>query len=320
MKPHRHAQKGLSLIETGLVIVVIGLFLMMSIPLLHSYMMEGRIKVTQSRMQAIEIALNIFYKTNGRLPCVASLTAQEGAAAYGAEIGPDCRTALAVAGTFQGKGKLGGVVQIGAVPGHTLNLPDADMTDAWDDNFIYAVTANLASSGVAATVASGAIIPVTAGEIAVVDSNGHPVTTPPGSAQYVIISHGQDSVGAYAGGALGTPCTAGTTESPNCTFPPASAPVTFVKTLRAGTAANANQYDDYVDFSTWLGNNGALPKGIIMILDCKQCTAPPLQCPTTATFTNPAPLWLPPAGASMGGAPLEWLGWNTPVVYCEKQY
>ncbi len=59
-------------------------------------------------------------------PVSPPLTLQEGATNFGAEIGPDCRTAVS-AGTFQGTGRMGGIVQIGAVPGHSLNLPDADI-------------------------------------------------------------------------------------------------------------------------------------------------------------------------------------------------
>jgi len=329
MKRPRKTEKGFTLVEMAMVILITGVFLLSGIVLLHSYLRQSHIKTTQGRMQAIETAINSFYQANGRLPCVASLTDLETAGTFGKEIGypppADCRTAVA-AGVSSGTGKSGvNKVQVGAVPVRTLNLPDQDMTDAWNDNFIYAVTAPMASATLASGAATGVFLPVTTGEITLLDSKGHSVTNPAGSAQYVLISNGADRVGAFSGGIQLGACTAGTTETPNCNVSPAPpSPVTFAKTLLNSDVVGAGQYDDYVEFNATLGKNGTIPKGMIMTFDGD--TAP--ACPAIkVSSTNPALVWAPPNNVAIIApftttvlGSLQILnGGSNNVVYCEKQ-
>ncbi len=214
-------QQGFTIVEVAIIVLVGGLFLATGLTLVRAYLQQVEVQVTQNRMQAIENAINAFYNVNQRLPCVASLTDQVDTATYGVEltqaIAKDCADPTAMdGGTFQTTGQSGNPVQIGAVPVRSLNLPDQDMTDGWGDRFIYSVSSNLASLTVPYDATKGAI--------AVNDSAGNSVIPPLPSgatqyAQYIVISHGQDRMGAYAGGpAPIIPCIAGTLESPNCTF------------------------------------------------------------------------------------------------------
>ena len=279
-----NTRKGFTIIEVAIVVVCGGLFLAAGMALLHSYLLQNEINATQSRMQEIENAINTYYNVNGRLPCVASLTAAVDTATFGKEIGPDCHSAAVAGQTFLVSG-----VSVGTVPVRNLNLPDQDMKDAWNDRFIYAVTADLASTTIGYLAGNG--------KIAVKDSGGNDVALPAGTAQYVLISLGKDRVGAYADGAApGIACKPGITETKNCTFPPAS-PVTFTKSSLLGT-----DYDDYLDYYISLGNTGTVPSGTIMIFDSVT------GCPAG---------WNTPLGGPGPYGTLPTLGAG--VMYCEKQ-
>jgi len=306
MNSSKNTQKGFTLIEVTIVVLAGGLFLTAGMALLKSFTQQAQVQATQARMQAIENAINSFNNNNNRLPCAAALDDAVDGLTFGLEttqsIGVDCplvTNASVPGGVFKATGSAGSPVIIGAVPVRSLNLPDQDMVDGWNNRFIYAVTANMAS-----------VTPTVTGEIAVSDGAGNPVALPAGSAQYVVISLGPDRVGAYTlDGAAGTACAAGTTETPNCTFGPGAA--TFVKTSLENTAGGAGQYDDYVDFYTQQMNTGVVPSGTIMSYDGSICP----------------PGWLAPASPA-GGAlpnfvpgPLDTPSYAGPwpVVWCEKQ-
>lgn len=88
------------------------------------------------------------------------------------------------------------------------------------------------------------------GAIAVKTESGVSLTDPPGSAHVVVISHGENHMGAYAAdGTIRYPCVAGTQDTKNCEFslaPNLVAAGSFIDGLRAMKKGDPAYFDDYV--------------------------------------------------------------------------
>jgi len=225
--------KGFTLVEVAIVLVIGGILLATASALLLNYMKKVQLSTTERRLETIDEALQLFLSLNGRYPCVADPAAAIDSATFGREPAnlADCTTTTALAG-----GRGGRVIRGGAVPVRTLNLPDDFIGDAWGGRFTYAVTENLVTG----------VYDKNEGGIFVVDSDTatpHSVITPDGSAHYVIVSHGANNSGAIglSGGGAATPCTAGNLEEENC-----NGDATFRSTILLGTADNARLYDDLI--------------------------------------------------------------------------
>ena len=266
MKKHRISSAGFTLIEAAIVVVIGGIIMTAAAALLNNYLQASRVALTQSRMQDIDNALIQYLSVNGVLPCPAKFTDAPDTPNFGMQIADGHTTycyASSGAGTFKTAGGRGngavapatpGGIVIGSVPVRTLNLPDQEMADAWGNRFIYAVTDRL-------TVTNQ--YDPAEGSISVVDSNNGNVAVPAGSAQYVIVSSGEDRAGAYtiAGVAGGNACPAGGLETMNCTYPT----TTFRKTILNSTQSGTGFYDDYVTFHTQVNSAGVMPFGTGMI-------------------------------------------------------
>ena len=247
---------GFTLIEMTLVLAIAGIIIVAGDTLLKNYTIQSRVAQTQYRMTAIDNALQQYLKDNGTYPCPSSLSVSPDIAGFGMT-NPNC--ALSTAGTFQltGTGS-GGPVRIGAVPVRSLNLADEYETDAWQNRFYYAVVENLATTNVA--------FDPTNGSISVIDSNNLPVAAA-GTVEYVLISAGQDKVGAYtAYGVTGIPCSPTTLEGLNCSLGPSA---NFRKTSLTSNVGNKT-YDDYVIFRQTPAQ-GIVPSGTIMIYPSAVC-------------------------------------------------
>jgi hypothetical protein len=99
------------------------------------------------------------------------------------------------------------------------------------------------------------------GSIGIVDSNNNSVVTPPYTAHYILISAGQDGVGAYSmHGVMGIPCPApnATLEAYNCQN--ANFTGQFRKTSMTGNAG-AYTFDDLVTFHA-TSAQGLFPTGM----------------------------------------------------------
>ncbi len=257
--------KGFTLIELAIVLLIAGVLLASASALLLTYVKQSQLSVTHKRLDSIDEALQLFLELNGRYPCAAPLNAAFGAATFGVEIANlDCDGAAVVANqTTQVVGRGARNVRIGAVPVRTLNLPDDYIADVWGGRFTYAVTSALASNGT---------YDRTQGAIFVNDSGAgaapNPVVTfpVPGSAHYVITSHGINNSGAtvLAGGGV-VACTAGTLENENC-----DGDATFMNTLLVGNAAGANLYDDIV-VSTLSALGDQVPPFAVMAFNLNAC-------------------------------------------------
>ncbi len=248
------------MIETAIVVLIGGLLLASTSTLLLTYVKKVQLSTTEKRLGAIDEALQIFLNFNGRYPCPAIINAAVDSPDFGVEkfAASSCDT------TPQIPGRDGRPVRVGGVPVRTLNLPDEFGMDAWGGRLTYAVTENLAEDGTYNR---------TEGAISVVDSTDpadpavDSVVQPPGSAHYVIVSHGANNSGATSaegGGAM--PCTTGNLEEENC-----DGDDTFRTTLLLGTAQNAMLYDDLVSVRAMTAFGNQVPEGAVMAFNLNAC-------------------------------------------------
>jgi len=246
---------GFTLIEVAIVALIGGVMLATASALLLTYIKKVQISTTERRIAAIDEALELFLSLNGRYPCAAPLNAPIDSANFGREVSASqCNTEAAVAGETT---RVSGV-RIGAVPVRTINLPDDFIADAWSGRFTYAVTERLATPG---------SYDRDEGAISVVDRNNNSVITPEGSGHYVVVSHGANNSGATAlGGGGVTPCTAGTLEAENC-----NGTATFRRTMLAGTANNAEFYDDMISVRASTSYGNQVPAGAVVAFDLAAC-------------------------------------------------
>lgn len=252
---------GFTLVELALVILIGGFILSASATMLISYIKQQNFRTTRDKLEQIDEALQMFLSLNGRYPCPASRSAQSDTAGFGVEIsGTDCVAPASPDDTLTATGRDGRVVRIGAVPVRSLNIPDNFIADAWSGRFTYAITAALATPGTYNRSEGG---------IFVNDSAGNPVVSFPeqGVAHYVLVSHGENSSGAFSalgGGSM--PCTSGTLEEENC-----DDDAVFRSSLQIGTANNANLYDDFVTIRSVSAFGNGIPPGAIVPFNLNSC-------------------------------------------------
>jgi len=244
MKKH---QKGFTLIEIAIVMVITGLMVSMMAEGFTSVIQRQRLTQTNTYIEQIREALSDYVALNGRLPCPADPSIAPGMAGYGREAGADC-AAVPTAEVAQVDGRIDPVttvalkIRVGAVPVLTLGLPFEAISDGFGNRFTYAVTESLTSSTTFAA---------SQGAIEIVDSTGTSMLTTPGTGLYTVLSHGRDGRGAYneLGNLHGSACGDDDgLDTENCDGD---------GVFRTGlfSSATGNQhFDDFVEFSeTMLG-------------------------------------------------------------------
>lgn len=262
--------KGFTLVEVAVVLVVGGIILGSVSAYVTTYMKSSAIASTQVKLEAIDDAVQQYLVFNGRLPCAASFMAQPDTSMFGIEVTEggtdDCLDFPSNPGeTVRVPGSRNGAfVRIGAVPVRTLNLPDTYAYDSWGARLTFAVTANLAVSGQYSR---------DGGAVAVIDSGGNSSITPAGSAHYVVVSHGPNKAGAVISQTTGFrngDCLVTALEGENC-----NDDSTFRNTMLIGTNNNANFYDDLVrvrvNAEDGLAAAVAIPAGAILAFDLAAC-------------------------------------------------
>lgn len=136
-------QRGFSLIEIALVLVIAGLALGTGLSLLGARTAQARIDSSKTRVEAVRQALVTFVSQNYRLPCPAAPGLIRGVAGYnveqrsgvaGAEV---CTAASGLTNNIGGAAPLG--VSRGTVPCASLGLAEEVCTDAWGNRFTYFV-------------------------------------------------------------------------------------------------------------------------------------------------------------------------------------
>ncbi len=271
--------KGFTLVEVAIVIVIIGILLASASALLLVYLENIETRTTRQKLDTIDESLELFLRLNGRYPCPAPLDAAPDTVGFGFEIadGPDgignddtCEDVSGDSnGTFEVAGEIlpGATinpnnVRIGAVPTRTLNLPDDFIADAWGNRFTYAVTERLASANT---------YDRNDGAVELVDTNGTRVYNQAGDpdlglGHYVVVSHGKNGRGAVpiGGGNRLPDCPAGEPEGENC-----DDDATFVRSLLFSEGADA--LDDFVSFRAISVIGQEIPDGAVMAFDSPDC-------------------------------------------------
>jgi len=237
---------GFSLIETSAIVAVCSLLLVTVIGLIKTWKDQNVLATNQQRLAAIQQAIIIYAAQNDRLPCPSSFLSTD--ANYRRE-SASCPAPPAlpapVAGVYSAKGRTGstdaygtaasaktGYIIFGAVPVRDLGLPDSYIADAYGYDFTYAVTQSEVT----------APLNPFAGTINITDSTGLksvpdlPFSTDNaafpenGAAEYVVIDHGEDGMGAYVEdtttAAPVSSCTAARLDQLNCSYQPGAGPAT----------------------------------------------------------------------------------------------
>lgn len=255
-------KKGFTLIEIAIVLAMGGFLFVGLMMAASTYLINSQISETKSKLAKAQVALQQYLELNGKLPCPASLTAEQDTATFGTEVSSSCGGTSA--GTFQVSGRGGRDVRIGALPTRTLNINDDDQLDAWGHRFLYAVTIDLTDPD---------DFDVADGAIGIVDSNDNPVYSPAEQAHYVLLSHGLNGRGAYTlNGKLFKSCTTSSIEGNNCD----NSDNLFATTLkRTDDLADDKAFDDFVLFGAFkkpdITATQALPAKTTSAFDLASC-------------------------------------------------
>ena len=207
-------EKGFTLIELAIVIVVSSLFLFTIFKALALYSETLAQEQTEENIDVLEASISRFFQQNGRYPCPARIDAVPGDADYGREalIGTtDCdhESFPGAAAPFFNDDPSGDPLEdllvIGSVPIHTIEpcllqdlvecetrdlyLTEEALYDGWGNRLTYAVTKELADPT--------GNFQNSLGVIDIQDENQQSILEEPYSAHYVLVSHGPNGRGAF---------------------------------------------------------------------------------------------------------------------------
>lgn len=230
-------QRGFSLVELAIVLVVVGLMIGGLMAPLSAQLEQRRVSETQRALDDTREALVGFALRNGYLPCPA-VSAQNG---LEDRSGPSCT---------------GGKRQ-GFIPWATLGL---QRTDAWGRMLRYSVTPAFSNSQL--LFALGTPRDITIGTR---DASGNLVAASGiGDIPAVVMSHGRNGFGAFS--ELGVPNAVEITGNADERANAGEAGIAFVSRTPSDAAAPGGEFDDLV---TWVSPNilysrmvaaGALPR------------------------------------------------------------
>jgi prepilin-type N-terminal cleavage/methylation domain-containing protein len=202
MKAKKHNNiSGFSLIELAVALIIIGLVMGAFFSAASIYVKQKRAEDMVVRYNDIRVALAEYTKDDPndaadevRYPCPAPLTNNIGDAGFGEELCPADYSAVVagddLGGVFVVNGTSPGTFAlIGSIPTATLNANNDLMFDEYGNRFTYAVTLDLTETDALLSR------PVPAGQIEVVDQDDNVKTS---SADFIIVSHGEDGSGAYS--------------------------------------------------------------------------------------------------------------------------
>jgi len=229
--------RGFTLVEITIGLVIVGLVMSSLLAILKVQQASARVTATQQKEQAIKQALTAYLGKSSFLPCPADPSVQPGAANYGlsqpSPVPPSVPTSCAGLGVTTVSFTLNGVAQVayrGVVPFGTLGMTEDAPLDGYQQRLTYVVSARATQLTSAAglqgnlAVHSTAVPTVRLGETPTGNQiNACSTTAGDNScnnfAVALIISHGQDSYGAYlASGAQQSVPAANVNEKQNATL------------------------------------------------------------------------------------------------------
>lgn len=203
VKDMRFSQKGYTLIELAIVLVIVGILATPAIVLYQQNKIKNDYDKTGNAIAEATSAIGDFRAAYGRYPCPAPANVSPDNPLYGLE---NCAAAVSVASDRSGMGN----IVIGSLPFKSMSLQEKEIYDAYGFRLTYAVTENLASS---------ATFNAANGGITILDTSATPVSiiTPADSGHFIVLSHGRNGVGAFSkNGVLSTPCVGNVAEAGNC--------------------------------------------------------------------------------------------------------
>ena len=208
-------QKGFTLVEMAIVLMIVGLLLGGLLVPLSAQMEQRNVTETRKQLDEIQQALVGFAIINGRLPCPAQATVVTGQTNAGMEAfnGNTC-TCLILTGVNNTVADnsatkvacdLTATAVTGVLPWVTLGVNE---TDAWGNRYTYRVTKDFADAVVSSTFTSNCPVGTTAtqssfalcsiGNLNVLSAAPPAAnTTIASNVPTVIISHGKNGAGAY---------------------------------------------------------------------------------------------------------------------------
>lgn len=229
-------EKGFSLVELAISLIVIGILLVPAIYLYSLYVKNLHIEKTEQALLEAQNAIGDFRSIYGRYPCPARRDLTEGDMDYGYESrNPATGDCIAVAGGVEivnsvRSGLADPSVYIGTLPFRQMNLPDNVIHDGYGNRMTYAVTGLMANDQTYEN---------TNGGISIIGLDGNSVITPDDSAHFVVLTHNQMDNGAISrGGVMVGTCPAGP-ENENCDY--------TNSVFRAGEKTST--FDDLLSFS-----------------------------------------------------------------------
>lgn len=216
---YNQTNRGSSLLELSIVLVIVGILISGSLLISASYVEQTRKDITAEKLAIIENALVIFLGQNNRLPCPASLGQKISNSTFGYEkiitsnSPATCDTSTNNINIFSGD--LNGDTQyMGAVPVRSLGLSDEYMFDGWNNRISYVVQRSFINN----TITNPACV---SGDLAaynhsdqyicfqgqasdpnlpnnnypaIIDKNNNIITS---NVVYILISHGPNGYGAF---------------------------------------------------------------------------------------------------------------------------
>ena len=219
MKQKKTFQSGFTLIETAIVMIILGVLTASLIQIYNTYRTNKIERENQQIFDSVHSALSAYGVAEEEYPCPANPALPPGDFNFGKQ---DCSIA-----------PVGGVL-IGALPVYERNLPFKMAADVYGGKYTYAVTEAL-------TTALGA-----PGAIIIHDEGGNLFTADP--VPFVIVSHGPDRKGARLlnGNAAPTACGATALDSENCN---GNATFRDAEYASLDNVNNAAHYDDLISYS-----------------------------------------------------------------------
>lgn len=140
-------KSGFTLLELAIVLALAGVLLTIGLGIGTAQMDVVKLKATQDKLDKINVALTVYYKTNGYLPCPADGSLPTANPSFAKDqtvthtgLNNSGTTAVGCTGTLTNTAPPTPDVYIGVVPVRTLSLPDDFLYDAWNNRITYVVS------------------------------------------------------------------------------------------------------------------------------------------------------------------------------------
>ncbi len=249
----RYSRQGYTLLELSISLAIIGIVVAALAPAYTQEQLIRRNKELAATLDTIEQAMLSYRLKNDKLPCPAGYTDAAASASYGTSAGSAGSCTAAASGSCAGAAPvlchITANVVSGAVPVHTLGLPDEMMYDPWGRRITYVVDQRMTAASAFTTYKpksrTGAIEVRDEGNIA---RNNFTIA--------ILLSHGPNGHGAYTlNGVRISESVTDTKEQSNCKCNSSAAAGTFDNIYYQRSSAqsrvpSANSFDDILRFYT----------------------------------------------------------------------